>query len=213
MDLNKKASLFHGEVMTKACLGFIFILSLIFLHIEAAGVVLEESVTTSATVTIDRVFRIESREPDGTSIVFSDSVPFLNINPKATYALPIGRSPNDGKSDIGINCVSTEGVTWYLKIGITGGNVPPNKLKYYVGQPYIWTGSKSMETDGAVIPSPPAWTPIPQGSNAVIYRSGDNDTSNMPYGTLVTVNYQLDTQGLVGGQYTAVVTYTMTTTP
>lgn len=179
----------------------------------AWAAVTDQAATTKADVTVGDIFRAEFCPPDGSSIMFSDLIPFSDIDPNKTFALPDGRTVGDGKSDIGIRCFSNDAATWYLKIGMTAGNIPEGKLKYWVSQPYIWTGTASVQTDGTVIPDPPAWTPIAKGSTTPIYRSGPNDTVNMPLGTLITVSFQLDPSGMTKGTYTATITYTMAVVP
>lgn len=174
---------------------------------------LDKSVSTTASVTIGGAFTASFKEPDGTHIMYSGTVPFTNIDPTKSYALPDQRSADDNKSDIGIVCVSADGKPWSLQIGINGGNLPDNSLKYYVSQPYIWTGSDSIQTNGTVIPDPPAWTPIPTGTSTAIYKSGTNDSNNTPFGTLITISFQLDPTGLKSGAYTATVVYTMSSLP
>lgn len=171
------------------------------------------SVSTDIKTTAEVAFKVAMYEPDGTHVLYSTTVPFTNIDPAATFALADGRTVNDGKSDVGLYCISSHGSPWYLKIGITAGNMPENKLKYYLGQPYIWNGTASVPTDGTITPNPPAWAAIPKGSGTVIYSSGSMDTVNAPFGTLATINFQLDPSGISSGNYTATVTYTMTTSP
>jgi hypothetical protein len=172
-----------------------------------------KSISTRVSASVGTVFATKVYQPDGKGVLYSTTVPFLNVDPTKTFALPDQRSENDDKSDIGIYCVNGSNRTWYLKIGIAGGNLPPNKLKYYLGQPYIWKGSRSVSTDGVTMPNPPEWTPIPTGKSVTIYQSGASDTINAPQGTLLTLSFQLDPSGLVGGVYMAQVTYTMTTQP
>ena len=169
--------------------------------------------STDITISVGTAFRIEFYPPDGTHVVYSTAVPFTNVDPASTFALPDGRAVNDGKSDVGLYCISSEGSTWYLKIGITAGNIPDNKLKYYLSQPTMWNGTTSVSTDGVTTPSPAAWAAIPKASSTVIYQSGSVDKVNTPFGTLATINFQLDTAGFSSGNYTATVTYTMTTSP
>jgi hypothetical protein len=168
---------------------------------------------TDINISVTSAFKVEFYPPDGTHVVYSTSVPFTNIDPTQTFALADGRTVNDGKSDVGLYCISSDGSTWYLKIGISAGTIPPSKLKYYISQPYMWNGTTSVPTDGTVTPNPPAWTAIPKGSSTVVYQSGSMDRINTPFGTLITINYQLDTAGMSSGSFTATVTYTMTTSP
>lgn len=177
------------------------------------GAVTDQSTTTTASATVQDTFLAEFYKPDGTTVLYTDSIPFSNIDPNKTFALSDGRSVGDNKSDVGVYCISSIKATWYLKIGITAGNIPEGKLKYWVSQPYIWTGTQSIQTDGTVIPNPPAWTPIPVGKTAVIYQSGSSDTVNAPFGTLITLSFQLDPAGLTKGSYAATITYTMATAP
>jgi len=188
---------------------FIIILAaLLAPHITFAGT----TVSIELNATVGSGFRIEFYQPDGTHILYSDTIPFSSIDPTETFALPDGRVPGDNKSDVGIYCLSNDPATWYLKMSITGGNIPDGKLKYYLSQPTLWDGTQSIVTDGRIFPDPPAWTPIPQGRDLTIYSSGSIDTINLPNGTLATLNFQLDPSGLNAGvSYSAVITYTMTT--
>ena len=171
------------------------------------------SATQQARASVTSAFRAEFFVPDGAHIVYDRLVPFTGVDPTKDFILPDTRAVNDGKSDIGIYCKSSLNIPWFIKIGITGGNLPADKLKFYMGQPTVWNGSASITTDGAVTPNPPDWTAIPKGTNMTIYQSGSNDTVNTPFGTLATINFQLDPEGILGGSYTAIVTYTMTTSP
>lgn len=198
--------------MRAAHRAFVLVMCLAFF---AAGgyAVTNQSVQTDVSVMVASTFKLQIYQPDGTHVLYSDTVPFTNINPAKSFALPDGRAENDGKSDVGVYCISADNKPWSLRIGVTGGNIPENKLKYYASQPYIWDGSTSTQTDGVIIPNPSAWTAVPIGAGAVIYTSGLKDTVNIPFGTLVTISFQLDPAGLTSGPYTATVTYTMSTTP
>jgi len=171
------------------------------------------TISVQATATLKSGFRIEFYQPDGEHILYSATVPFSKFDPSATFALPDGRAPYDGKSDVGVYCMSNDPVTWYLKMSITAGTIPDGKLKYYLSQPTKWDGTQSVTTNGTIFPDPPEWTAIPKGTTKTIYRSGSNDTINSPFGTLATLNFQLDPSGLnAETTYSATITYTMTTT-
>lgn len=185
-------------------------MSLAFMPLQAYAAV---TASQQARATASSNFMAEFYQPDGAHIVYSTNVPFTNVDPTQSFILPDGRAVNDGKSDVGIYCKSNLNLTWYLKIGVTGGNLPDNKLKYYLSQPTVWDGSASITTNGAITPDPPDWTVIPKGMSTTIYQSGSNDTVNTPFGTLATINFQLDPEGIPGGTYMAIVTYTVTTSP
>jgi len=192
---------------TAAILGVSFFLA------ASSHAATDVTATGTLKASIGTTFKVQYYTPDA-NVLYTDTIPFTNIDPSKGYALPDRRSDNDGKSDVGLYCISSDNTTWYLKITISGGNLPGNKLKYWCSQPYIWNGTSSVKTDGAVNPNPPAWTPIPAGSAATIYTSGSNDTANAPWGTLVTLSFQVDTTGLVANTpYAVQVTYTMSTTP
>jgi hypothetical protein len=195
------------------------VISLIFLVLlpgaSAYCALSDQDAQTDAKVSVSAIFRADCVPPNGTSIMFANTITFSNIDPNKSFALPDGRAVGDGKSDVGISCKSSGTAQWFLKIGITAGNMPDNKLKYYLSQPYIWDNEHgvSIQTNGTIIPDPPGWTPIPRNGTTTVYSSGTNDTSNIPLGTLLTLSFQVDTMGLTAGTYSATVTYTMSTTP
>ncbi|MFC1577018.1 hypothetical protein ACFL3N_01625 [Candidatus Omnitrophota bacterium] len=184
------------------------------LCIMAPGTLLADtSLATSVSASVGSAFKMEFYEPDGTSIMFSTSVPFSTIDPSETFALPDGREVGDNKSDVGIICKSSDSTAWYLKIGITAGNLPFGTLKYYLSQPTMWDGTSGVTTDGTIDPSPAGWSDIPVSSQKTVYSSGSIDTVNTPHGTLCTINFQINPQGLnADTAYNATVTYTITTT-
>lgn len=169
----------------------------------------DTSKTTTIGIAIQNIFSIEFYTDQ--NVVYRDAVPFTNVDPNKTIVYPDGRAEFDGKSDVGIICKSNAGAAWYLKLHvITNPPLTPEKLRYYVSQPYYRnTGGLA----GGSLTRTPAWYPF-SNTPTTIYTAGVNDQTNLPFGTLTTFNFALDPSGLKAGEaYSAVVVYTFSTTP
>lgn len=167
------------------------------------------SSTTNVSISIQQAFSIQFYTDS--NVVYSTTVPFSSIDPSQSMVYPDGRKVNDGKSDVGIICLSNAGKTWYLKLSVqTTASLTADKMRYYMDQPYNRnTGGRA---DGT-LSQPARWYPL-SSTPTTVYSSGAQDQSNLPFGTLVTFNYALDPSGLEAGQaYSAVITYTLTTAP
>ena len=189
-----------------ACFGLCLVIIVSFSGHASA---LDNSATTSLSISIQQAFAAEFYTDS--NVVYSTMVPFTNVDPSQSMVYADGRKINDGKSDVGVICLSNAGKPWYLKIHVTTtGTLAPDKVKYYMDQPYNRnTGGRA---DGTLA-QPAKWYPFPS-TPATVYSSGAQDESNLPFGTLVTFNYALDPSGLAAGAaYSAVITYSITTSP
>lgn len=147
------------------------------------------------------------------NVLYTTNIPFTNIDPTKTMCYADGRAEYDGKSDTGVVCRSNLNTTWYLKMSATPVSSPPFPManfKYYMGQP--WNRTLNQAADGSLA-STPGWYPVPT-SAVVMYTAGINDKSNLPNGTLVTLSFSVNPQGLASGYtYTVNINYTLTVTP
>lgn len=170
----------------------------------------ESNTVTNISISLQNIFSMEFYTDS--NVLFTDNVPFMNVDPNKSVVYPEGRQENDGKSDVGILCMSNLGRAWFLKVQLKPNSMdlPVDKVRYYVDQPYNRnTGGRA---DGSLARSV-QWYAFSETPNTV-YSSGASDQSNLPFGTLVTFNYSITPSGLTTGKaYSAVVTYTMTTTP
>lgn len=169
----------------------------------------ETSKTSNINILVQNVLSTEFYVDE--KVVYSDVVPFTNVDPNKSMVYADGRLENDGKSDTGIVCKSNAGVNWQFKLhAIPTPPLTADKLKYYVSQPY--NRNTGGLADGTLARS--AWWYAFSSTPTTIYSSGFHDTSNLPFGTLITFNFALDPSGLNAGQaYSLAVIYTFTTTP
>lgn len=163
---------------------------------------------TDFTVSVQTVFSLEFYTD--ANVIYSDTVPFTNVDPREAVVYPDNRYRDDGKSDTGVVCRSNAGVVWFLKLHAL--SAPPltyEKIKYYTEQPYDRnTGERA---DGTLARSPNWYSIAPDPTT--IYTAGYKDKSNLPFGTLSTFNFAINPENLEGGKgYSAAITYTMTTT-
>lgn len=177
--------------------------------VQADAIALDVSQTSNVTIVVQNAFSIEFYTDQ--NVVYSDVVPFTNVDPNRSIVYPDGRAEFDGKSDTGIVCKTNAGVSWYLKLhAIPNPPLTAEKLQYYVDQP--WDRNTGGHADGSLTQSP-RWYSF-SSTPTTIYTSGGQDISNLPYGTLTTFNFSLNPTGLDSGRtYSAVVVYTFTTAP
>lgn len=147
------------------------------------------------------------------NVLYSTNLPFTNIDPTRSMCYVDTRSAGDGKSDTGIMCESNLGVTWYLKMSVTTTSMPAFPLqnfKFYMDKP--WSNLLQGPSNGS-LGYPVGWNPVPT-SASVIYASGQADENNAGFGTLATLSFAINPQGLSSGvNYRMSVTYTLTTSP
>ncbi len=170
---------------------------------------IDTSKTTNITIAIENAFSMEFYTDQ--NVVYRDIVPFTNVDPSKSIVYPDGRAEFDGKSDVGVVCKSNAGTLWYFKIhAITNPPLTADKLQYYISQPY--DRNTGAQADGTITQSP-KWYPFSSTPTSV-FTAGFHDMSNLPFGTLITINFALNPSGLNAGQaYSAAVVYTMTTAP
>jgi len=167
------------------------------------------SQTSSVSVGVQSVFSVEFYTDK--NVIYTDVIPFTNVDPTKSVAYPDGRQENDGKSDTAVICRSNSGSVWYLKLHVIPN--PPlaaDRIKYYIDQPYNRnTGGKA---DGALTKSA-QWYSLSETPTAV-YAAGFQDKSNLPFGTLAAFSFSLNPTGLDAGKsYSAAIVYTMSTSP
>lgn len=165
--------------------------------------------TSNVSISIQGSFALEFYTDQ--NVLYSDVIPFTNVDPAESVVYPDGRSENDGKSDTAVICRSNLGEVWYLKVHLIP--TPPmtaERLKYYIDQPYNRnTGDKS---DGTLTRSA-EWYEF-STTPTTVYSAGVSDKSNLPFGTLATFSFSLNPSGLDSAQaYSAQIVYTLSTTP
>lgn len=164
---------------------------------------------SNVSISIQHVFALEFYTDQ--NVLYSSIVPFTDVDPTKSIVYPDNRRENDGRSDVGVVCKSNLGGPWYLKIELrSGGNFEPDRLKYYLDQPY--NRNTGQRADGALARSA-NWYPFSLNP-VTVYIAGPTDQSNLPFGTLATFSYSLNPAGLDAGKaYSAAITYTLTTSP
>lgn len=188
--------------------------------------------TVSATVTGDFEVKFYPRsgiDNADTNIVFpTGAITFPAITGTETMVYPQGRSENDGKSDIGVLCLSNlaNNVTtnrWGLKMKMTG-NIPSDNIIVYIPE-YAYnrnapTGSNTL----GGIQRAKGWYKV-ETSDMLIYKADDNHLLTTQWGTLITFSFAVipsgkftdgarqvcDGQALAAGSYSASVIFTMAT--
>jgi hypothetical protein len=206
--LNHREAARHIVPLDKRMIAGFVIVSLLVL-VTPGAYALDTNAATTLNISVQQAFAIEFYTDS--NVLYSSTVPFSNVDPTQSMVYADGRRVGDGKSDVGIICMSNAGVPWYLKIHVTSTEpLTADKVKYYVDQPYNRnTGGRA---DGTLA-QPAKWYPF-QLSPTTIYSSGAQDQNNPPFGTLFTFNYALDPSGLEAGKaYSAAITYTLTTAP
>lgn len=188
---------------------FVCTLIAALLLMSSPAIAAESSKSSTVSIAVQNVFSMEFYTDS--NVLYRDAVPFTNVDPNKAVVYPDNRSENDGKSDTAVVCKSNIGSQWYLKLHLIPN--PPltvEKMRYYAGQPY--NRNTGGTADGALAQSPQwyAFSNLP----STIYTSGYSDSSNLPFGTLLSLNFSLIPTGLTAGQaYSATVIYTMTTAP
>jgi len=170
-----------------------------------------ETVTVQATgiFAVSEIFGIEFYTDS--NVLYSNNVPFTNMDALETFVYPDGRSSGDGKSDNGIVCKSNVGSTWYLKLhGEPTAPFTLAKIYYYLSQP--WNRTEGATADGQLAQGS-AWYNLPS-SSTVVYTAGTLDKMNTPDGTLCMFSFAINPSGLKSGTtYSCTVIYTLTVTP
>ena len=189
-------------------IAYIFIGLSLFVNTRVVSAV-DTSKVTNISIAVGSAFSMEFYTDQ--NVVYRDVVPFSNVDPGKTIVYPDGRGENDGKSDVGIVCKSNSGAPWYFKIhAITNPPLTVDKLQYYISQPY--NRNTGGQSDGTITQAA-RWYSF-SSTPTTVYSSGFSDTSNLPFGTLITINFSLNPSGLNAGQaYSAIAVYTFTTTP
>lgn len=191
------------------------IISVMFLVVSilfTAGIASAETVTVVATMQADvkGVMSIEFYNGANILYPYGATIPFTNIDPTQSMCYSDGRTLDNGKSDTGVKCQSNTGETWYLKMGVTSTGSPAFPLdhfKFYMGQPWC----KGVLADGTLTYPEGQWYLVPQSSSTV-YKAGRIDTNNYGDGTIATLSFAVNPEGLSGGaNYSMKITYTMTT--
>lgn len=145
------------------------------------------------------------------NVLYNTSIPFTNMDPTLTWVQADGRSGGDGKSDVGLVCISNMGTTWYLKIHAQPtAPFTLSQIYYYLGQP--WNRTLSQTADGQLA-QPANWYNLP-GSSTVLYTAGPSDLTNTPSGTLCMFSFAINPSKLAAFQtYNCTITYTLTMVP
>lgn len=206
---DRQTTAFNGGLEISMFSRTVCVLIAAFFLISSQAFGAESSKTSGVSIAIQNVFSMEFYTDN--NVIYRDAVPFTNVDPNKSMVYADGRNENDGKSDTAVICKSNLGTSWYFKLHvIPNPPLEPEKMRYYIDQPYNRnTGGRA---DGALARSPQwyAFSNIP----TTIYVSGFSDSSNLPFGTLITFNFSLVPTGLSAGQaYSAAVVYTMTTVP
>ncbi len=191
----------------------------------------ESQINSSVTASVDGTFSVEFYprpgldDPDA-NIQFPSGGPitFTNVDPTETIVYPDGRAEGDGKSDVGILCLSNTGEQFYLKIHMTSATVDDDNLIVYI--PANVTYRNDGSTLGGVQHSE-GWYPLWKDSAHTVYQADSNHWNTIPWGTLMTFSFALVPSGkftpsqgqpcngepLSSGSHSATIYYTMTTTP
>lgn len=194
-----------------------------------------ESSTATATVsaTVNGNFEVKFYPRTGidksdSKIVFpAGAITFPAITGTETVVYPQGRSESDGKSDIGVLCLSNlanEVVAnrWGLKMRMTG-NIPSDNLIVYIPEFAYDRNVTGTNTLGGVQKSE-GWYKV-ETSDMLIYKADDYHLLTTPWGTLMTFSFAIipsgkfsdgtrqvcDGQPLSGGTYSASILFTMAT--
>lgn len=174
-----------------------------------------ETVTEFATMQAgaNDVFSLElaspATEPD---ILYSTNIPFTNIDPTKLRCFSDGRSTNQSKSDTGVLCKSNRDVVWFLKMTAQSVSSPPfplSNFKFYMDQP--WNKTLNQTADG-YLNQPVGWTGVP-ASPTLVYTAGDTDMNNLDGGTLVKISFAVEPAGIIGGNYSIDITYSLSENP
>jgi len=183
----------------------ITMIALLAIGITTAAYAADQTETTAINATVNGIFSLAFY--NDANILYNSTVPFTSVNPTEALNLADGRSTGDGKSDVGLNCTSNSGLTWYLKVNVNAVSDLAGNLKAYIGQPT--NRNWGSAADGSLTYGD--WFVIATSAETV-YTAGTADKTNTPEGTLATLSYALDGSGLADGSYTATVTYTLTET-
>ena len=169
----------------------------------------DSSKTSQVTITLQNSLSMEFyNDPN---VLYSNVIPFTNVDPTKTVAYPDGRKENDGKSDTAVVCKSNVGGVWYLKLNVIA-NMPltADRIRCFIDQP--WNRNTGQRADGSLSQTP-QWYPLSDKPETV-YTAGLQDKSNLPFGTLTSFNFALNPSGLEANQtYSAQIVYTLSTSP
>ncbi len=158
--------------------------------------------------------------PSGGPILFTD------VDPSETIVYPDGRAENDGKSDVGILCLSNIGQQFYLKIHMTSATIEDDNLVVYIpAKAYNRNQDPSEELGG--VQHSEGWYPLWKDTPHTVYMADSNHWNTLSWGTLLTFSFALIPSGqftpdvgvpcngtpLSAGSHSATIYYTMSTTP
>jgi hypothetical protein len=215
----------------------IFLLALVLavvLGIVSYAFAVEPSTTTAiVSATVKGDFEVKFYPRSGidnadTKIVFpTGAITFPAITGTETMVYPQGRSENDGKSDIGVLCLSNlaNNVTtnrWGLKMKMTG-NIPSDNIIVYIPEFAYDRNITGSNTLGGIQRSK-GWYKV-ETSDILIYKADDSHLLTTQWGTLMTFSFAIIPSGkfmdgtrqvcngpaLPAGSYSASIIFTMTT--
>lgn len=171
---------------------------------------------TTANVTLEAggIFELMFYRDSGIHYNGASGVPFGTINIAElqwpNFAESQARRQDSSKSDIGLVCLTNQGVPWALKIQATQSPlISVAHIKYILWHP--WNMSLSEASDGTVVGGAD-WHEI-STAPAATYFSGPKEYSNLYYGTLCKYSFAIDPSRLDPTQtYQCDITFTFTTT-
>ena len=137
---------------------------------------------------------------------------------------PTGRAERDGKSDVGILCLTNTGDPWNLKIHMVSTTIGHDNFIVYIPANAYFRNNDPATALGGVNFQEGWWKmwDVP----TTVYAVYDHYSVNMPWGTLLTFNFAIVPSGklslkqpldtcngdpLSTGTHTATIYYTMTT--
>ena len=192
----------------------IIILFISLFLLAFSGSLNAETVTQIATIQFQApdIFSLELVGPSGDfpNILYMTNIPFTQIDPALSMCYSDGRTSDSSKSDTGVLIRTNKAIPWYLKMRAVAASSPlfpiETNFKYYMGQPY--NRNTGAPSDGTLASSP-AWTPVPI-SPMVVYSAGPSDMNNLPYGTITTLSFSVNPEGLPSAtNYIIEITYTL----
>ena len=170
------------------------ILVLVLLILAGLGHTLSFAQTVMATANgsfhVPDIFTLEfyDREPD--KYLYTDRIPFTNMDPTQTWVMADRRRTGDGKNDLGLLCKTNLGQRWYLKIQGRPNDFFLSKIQYGFWQP--WNLSLAQSSNGSLSEGWQALTANP----TTIYTAGSNDLFNLGLegqeGTLCGFSFAID---------------------
>ncbi|MDD5439851.1 MAG: hypothetical protein PHS37_06675 [Candidatus Omnitrophica bacterium] len=180
----------------------VMVMGLFAMAIAVSANAADQTQQSTVNATVGGIFSL-SFVTDDANVIHSNLIPFSNVDPSTSENYSDGHA--EGKTDVGLVCLSNHGSTWKLKVEMNGGSTLFHKLLFNMGQPTdrnTSSGASGSRTYGD------DWYEVP-ATSTVLYTSGDYDKINTPYGVEATLTFKINGAGLVPGSHTATVTYTM----